>query len=126
MSHANSSAETIIAQGVKVEGDFQSNGNVSIDGEISGSISTAQALHVGESAVIHANVTAQSAVVAGVIVGNVLATDRLELLATSRIDGDIQTNNLTIASGAQVNGKITMGGTDKKGKRHGDFEEAAE
>lgn len=107
-NHTHAGNETIIAQGVKVEGDFRSNGDVVIEGELNGSISTTQALHIGASAVIQAQVSAQSAVVAGVVVGNITATDSLDLLATSRVEGDIQTNKISIAAGASVNGKISM------------------
>jgi len=102
-------SETIIAQGVKVEGEFRSNGNVVIDGELNGSITTEQFLHVGETAVIRANVSAKNAVVAGVIVGNVMAPEGLELISSSRVDGDIQTGKISIAPGARVNGRISMG-----------------
>ncbi len=100
--------ETIIAQGVKVEGDFHSSGDVIIEGEVTGSVQTAKSLTIGESARIHANIEAQSANVAGEVKGNIIAHDRLEILATSSVSGDIQTANLSIASGAQVNGKVTM------------------
>lgn len=106
--------ETIIAQGVKVEGDFQSQGDVVIDGEVTGSVQTAQALTIGEQAKIHADVTAKTAVVAGEVKGNLSAAERLELLATSVVEGDIATANLSIASGAVVNGKITMGKVAEK------------
>jgi cytoskeletal protein CcmA (bactofilin family) len=108
-----SSNETIIAQGVKVEGDFHSQGDVVIDGEVSGSIETTQALIIGESARIKADVIAKNAVVAGEVKGNIRASDRLELLATSVVEGDVETANLSIASGARVNGKITMGEVEK-------------
>ena len=101
--------ETIIAQGVKVEGDFHSQGDVVIDGEVTGSLETAQALTIGERARIHANVIAKTAVVAGEVKGNMHVSERLELLATSVVEGDIQTENFSIASGAIVNGKVTMG-----------------
>lgn len=108
------SGETIIAQGVRVEGDFHSQGDVVIDGEVSGSIETTQALKIGESAKIHANVTAKSAVIAGEVKGNIRAGDRLELLETSVVEGDVETTNLSVASGARVNGKITMGEIEKE------------
>ena len=116
--------ETIIAQGVRVEGDFHSEGDVVIDGEVTGSVETAQALTIGQRARIHANVTAKTAVVSGEIKGNLCATDRLELLATSVVEGDIQTMNLSVASGAQINGKITMG--EVKGKRRTESHEVVE
>lgn len=112
----HSGNETIIAQGVRVEGDFHSSGDVVIDGEVSGTIETAQSLTVGASARIHANVVAKSASVAGEIKGNLIAEDRLELLASCVVDGDIETADLSIASGARVNGKIVMGGGGGKGK----------
>ncbi len=105
----NQHQETVIAQGVKVEGDFASQGDVVIDGEVAGTIRTASALRVGETAAIEANVQAQSAVVAGRIRGNLQVEDRLELLETSRVDGDVSARVLSVAAGAQVNGRVAMG-----------------
>ena len=107
--------ETIIAQGVKVEGDFVSDGNVVIEGEVNGSVKTAGHLEVGVSAKIKANVWAGEAVVAGEIVGNLVVSGKLELLETSRISGDIETEILSVASGAKINGQMTMNG-GKKGQ----------
>jgi cytoskeletal protein CcmA (bactofilin family) len=107
--------ETIIAQGVRVEGDFTSSGSVSIDGEVTGSVQTAQALRVGDTAKIHANVTADSAVVAGEIKGDIKIGNTLEILETAVIEGDVDANVLSVAAGAKINGRITMGGA--KGKR---------
>lgn len=101
--------ETIIAQGVTVEGDFASQGDVSIDGEVKGTVQAAQLLRVGETARIHADVKAGSAVVAGEIEGNILVNDRLELTESSRIHGDVTAKVLSIAAGAIVNGRVTMG-----------------
>ena len=108
--------QTIIAQGVRVEGDFRSNGDVVIDGEVAGSVETSQSLQIGESARIEANIVAKSAVIAGEVRGNIVASDRLELTATSSVHGDIETGLISVAAGAQVNGKITMGTVKKATK----------
>lgn len=105
---STNSQETIIAQGVKVEGDFRSDGDVIIDGEVSGSLETAKSLRIGETARIQANVKAASAIVAGEIEGNIFVKEMLELLATSHVKGDIQTSRISIAAGAQVNGRLSM------------------
>ncbi len=105
---SNNGNQTIIAQGVKVEGDFHSDGDVIIDGEVSGSLLTKKALRVGESARIQADVVAASAVVAGEVKGNISAEERLELLATSVVHGDIDTSLISVAPGAQINGRISM------------------
>lgn len=108
--------ETIIAQGVRVEGDFRSQGDVIIDGEVAGSVETQSALTVGETARIHADVKAKSAVIAGEIVGNIFAAEMLELLATSHVKGDVVTGRISVAAGARINGKVSMDEEGKGGK----------
>lgn len=101
--------ETVIAASVKVEGDFQSQGNVLIEGVVEGSLKTEKDLRVGERARISADVVAANAIVAGEVRGNLLVTERLELEPTARVHGDVRTKTLVVASGATINGKITMG-----------------
>ncbi|HBK35195.1 MAG: Polymer-forming cytoskeletal [Candidatus Uhrbacteria bacterium GW2011_GWE2_40_58] len=109
-SMASLHQETVIAQGVKVEGDFVSQGNVIIDGEVTGSVKTNQSLHIGETAIIHANIEAENAVIAGEVKGNLRVGDTLELQSSSQVLGDIETQVLSISPGAKVNGHLSMGG----------------
>lgn len=106
----NTSEETIIAHGVRVEGDFKSQGDVLIEGEVNGNIQTAGDLRVGEQSKIKADVIAKNAAIAGEVRGNIQIASRLELTQTAQIIGDITVDVLSIAPGAQVNGKITMDG----------------
>ncbi len=92
-----------------MEGDFVSQGDVIIDGEVSGSVQTASSLRVGETAKIRADVTAHSAVIAGEVEGNLHVAERLELLETSRIRGDVEAQVLSVAPGATINGRVSMG-----------------
>ena len=130
MAHATTNNETIIAQGVKVEGDFHADGDVIIDGEVIGSIKTTRSLQIGATARIHANVFAATALIAGEVVGDIEAAERVELTATSQVKGDITTALISVAPGARINGKISMGGneTTKRGSRNAmrEQEEVAE
>jgi cytoskeletal protein CcmA (bactofilin family) len=108
MPMGNNHQETIIAQGVKVEGDFHSQGDVVIDGEVSGSVETAQALRVGDRAIIRANVSAANAVIAGTVEGNLRVSGMLEILASARVEGDVETQTISIAPGATMNGRLSM------------------
>lgn len=101
--------ETVIAASVKVEGDFQSQGNVLIEGVVEGSLKTERDLRVGERARIAADVFAANATIAGEIRGNLTVTERLELESTARIHGDVRTKVLVVASGATMNGRLVMG-----------------
>lgn len=103
--------ETVISASVKVEGDFVSQGNVLIEGEVEGSLKTEKDLRVGEHARISADVGAESATVAGEVRGNINVSGRLELEPTAKIFGDIKTSDLIVASGATISGKIEMGGS---------------
>ncbi|OGL74024.1 hypothetical protein A3F28_02850 [Candidatus Uhrbacteria bacterium RIFCSPHIGHO2_12_FULL_57_11] len=105
--------DTVIANGVKVEGDFQSQGNLIIEGEVLGNVKTAADLYVGERARIHANVSATNARVSGEIRGNVKIKEKLELTPTSRIFGDAHTKILIVEAGAMINGKIIMGSEEE-------------
>lgn len=101
--------ETIIAAGVKVEGDFVSQGDVLIEGMVEGSLKTERDLRVGQKASINANVSASNATIAGEIKGNIEIGEKLELEPTAKLYGDVKTKVLVIASGALVNGSIAMG-----------------
>ncbi|MBI1907855.1 polymer-forming cytoskeletal protein [Candidatus Uhrbacteria bacterium] len=116
----HSGEETIIAHGVRVEGEFVSQGNIVIEGDVEGKIHAGGDLRVGEEAKITADVTAANAVIAGELRGNLHVAGRLELMASSKIIGDVSAEVLSVSAGAQVNGKVTMDGTAaekaKKGK----------
>lgn len=101
--------ETIIAPGVRVEGDFTSQGFVLIDGEVIGTVKTEADLDVGERAQISADVTAANAHVSGSIKGNIKVGEKLEVSKTAHISGDISAKVLVVEQGAIINGKITMG-----------------
>ncbi len=107
-SDTSASLETIIGPSVTVEGGFVSQGDVRIEGSLTGSLSTAGNLVVGEQAHINANIQAASAYIAGYIKGNMVVKERLELSPTSKIDGDIVTKVLVVAEGAQISGKCQM------------------
>ena len=100
---------TIIAKGVKVEGDFASDGDVQIEGEVKGSLATKGRLTVGPEAIIHAEVKAGDAVIAGTVEGNVTVERRVDLKSTAKLSGDLTAEALTVESGPKVNGKMTVG-----------------
>jgi cytoskeletal protein CcmA (bactofilin family) len=104
--------ETIIAHGVRMEGDFVSQGEVLIEGEVNGNVQTAGDLRVGNAAKIKADVVAKNAIVGGEIRGNMQVSGRLEVLETAKIIGDVTASVLSIIAGASLNGKVTMDGRE--------------
>ena len=100
--------ETVIGPSVKVEGDFLGDGNVLVEGLVNGNLNTAKHVVVTEQAKITANITANTAKIAGEVTGNVKIADRLELAGTAKVSGDIEAGLLSIEAGARFNGKCTM------------------
>ena len=124
--------ETIVGPSVKVEGDFNSQGNVLIQGTVSGTIKTDKYLQVEEGAKIIASVRADSVKVSGEVQGNIRAKSTIELTSTARVIGDIEAKTLIIAPGAILHGKCSMLGTNeapdgkvksvkRRGESEGDF-----
>lgn len=113
MSGSPHEVETIVGPSVKVEGDFNSQGNVLIQGIVSGNVKTDKYLQVEEGAKITASVKAESAKVSGEVQGNVRVKNTLELTPTARVVGDIEAKTLMIAPGAILHGKCSMLGTSE-------------
>lgn len=100
--------ETVVGPSVQVEGDFSSEGNIIVKGTVSGSVKTSRLLSVETGAKILANVRAGDAIVAGQVKGNIHVADRVELLETAEVYGDIQCQILVISPGAVLQGKVNM------------------
>lgn len=104
-----SAGPTLIARGVKVEGNFASEGDVAIEGEVHGTLSATGLLTIGTEAKIKADVHAGDALIAGVVEGNVTVTKQLTVKATARITGDITCEVISVESGALLMGKMAAG-----------------
>src|SRR5206468_1985163 len=64
-------AGTVIGEGLNIEGDVSSEEEVVVQGNLRGKLTTTDAVSVGSSAVIEADVSAQSLTIAGQVTGDV-------------------------------------------------------
>lgn len=103
-------AETVVGPSVKIQGDLNSEGNIRIEGSVTGKVHTTQSVHVGEAAVIAADMQAGNAIIAGQIQGNIKVSGNLILQATARVNGDIACGVLRVEDGALFSGKCNMKG----------------
>ncbi len=101
--------DTVIGSNTHFEGAFASSGNVRMDGHFSGALEISGNILVGESADIRADINARNVSIAGTVRGNVTG-NKVQLLRTGRIWGDISASALTTEEGAFIDGKITMVG----------------
>lgn len=104
----NKEIETIIGPSVKVNGDFNGQGDIVIEGIFEGTLKTNGGLYVGEKAKINGNVEAASAQISGEVTGNMKIKGYLEMAPSAKIIGDIEILEISIARGAILNGKCLM------------------
>jgi len=98
----SSGVPSIVSTDLTIRGDLESQGDIQVDGEVEGDI-TSQTLTIGESAVIHGGVNADTVRICGTIHGEVRGTS-VVLTKTARVTGDIIHQNLTIEAGAFLEG----------------------
>ncbi len=98
----------LIAKGTLITGNIQSDGDIRIDGELTGNIETKGRLVVGASGKIDGDIKCKSCEIAGSINGKLFISEILSLKASSAVSGDIVTGKLSIEPGAYFAGTCAM------------------
>jgi len=112
-SRPASGLETVIADGVRLEGDLKTPSSVELCGTVEGEVEVGGRLVVRESGRVLGDVTAREVLVEGVVEGSVTAAGRLELGASGHIQGDLRAGTVSIADGAFLVGKVEMTGASE-------------
>lgn len=97
-----------VGKGVTVKGVINYKGTVKIDGCFEGEITTEGVLLVGSEAVIKAQVLAGSVVSYGKIIGDIMATDKVSLMAPAVLNGSLKTPALSMEEGVLFTGQLEM------------------
>ncbi|OLC50865.1 MAG: hypothetical protein AUH67_00860 [Chloroflexi bacterium 13_1_40CM_4_69_19] len=98
----------MLGPGSVVEGKLSFKGQVRIEGMFTGEITTTDLLVVGETAKVSANINCGSVVVNGEVIGNIKASDSIELHKPARVKGDLAAPALSIEKGVVFEGKSMM------------------
>lgn len=92
----------------EIEGKYTCGGTVVLDAKFRGEITSKDTLIIGERGVVHASIRAVTLVVRGELVGDVMASARVELKKTARITGDIEAPVVVMEEGAVHDGHCRM------------------
>lgn len=103
---------SVVSAGSTWQGNLKLDGSVRVDGQFTGEIAARETVHLSESAQVDAQVEAAFVVIAGTFQGQVRCRERLELLPTSRVQGELVTQTLKIHEGAFIAGQLQMTGAD--------------
>ena len=102
------SINTIIGPGTSVSGDIESGGFIRVDGNVLGDVKASGRVIIGERARMKSNISGTSITVGGVVFGNVIASERLIVLATGLIMGDIITRCIQADEGCLIHGRVLV------------------
>ena len=108
-------AINLISNGTDITGDIRSNGDIRIDGTLTGNLNTKGKVVIGPTGKISGEVICKNSEVSGVVEGKISVNQLLNLKASSRILGDIATSKLSIEPGAKFTGNCKMSDYDDNG-----------
>jgi len=102
---------TLLAKGVVLKGEIHVEGTVRIDGRLDGEIQTKGHVIIGEDGLVEGTITAGTVVSSGRIKAKVTANERIQLLKTATLIGEVLTPILIMEEGAKLQGAMDMGVT---------------
>jgi cytoskeletal protein CcmA (bactofilin family) len=108
------SINTIIGPGTSVSGDIESAGFTRVDGSMRGDLTAKGRVVIGENARMKSNISGTNITIGGVVYGNVTASEKLVILTTGLVVGDIITRHIKTDEGALVDGRIVICASDEK------------
>jgi cytoskeletal protein CcmA (bactofilin family) len=99
-------AGALLGYGTKISGKLHFEGSVRVDGDLDGEIESKE-ITIGESAVVTAQIRADSIVVCGKVEGDITASRRIEIRSTAKVSGDVTAPTLIIREGAIFEGRCS-------------------
>src|SRR5512140_1172589 len=108
---------TIIGESILISGSLNGDEDLTVRGRVEGTLALTKTLLVEPTGIVKAEVQVKNCVIAGVVVGNVTATESVEITNQGRMVGDITAPRVIIVDGASFRGRIDMGEVDVEGER---------
>ncbi len=102
----------VLGLDTRVKGNLSFQGMLTVDGAIAGHIRAPEGsgamLVVGENATVTGDIVSDSVLISGRVTGSVKARERVEILGTGVLHGDIETGDIMIQGGAEFQGHCQM------------------
>ncbi|WIG98120.1 bactofilin BacP [Myxococcus sp. SDU36] len=109
LSASNNVDNTVVGPSILISGRLTGDEDLTVRGRVEGELTLSRTLIVEPSGVVKANVAVRNAIVSGVVVGNINATESVELTREGRMVGDIRAPRVIIVDGASFRGRVDMG-----------------
>src|SRR4051794_32034313 len=100
---------TVIGESILINGKLSGDEDLTVRGRVEGTLTLTRTLIIEPSGIVKADVAVRNAIVSGVVVGNINATESVELTREGRMVGDIRAPRVIIVDGASFRGRVDMG-----------------
>lgn len=100
--------EAFLGKNTTFEGKMIFEGIARLDGKFHGEIFSGDALIIGETAVVNAEIKVGTLIVDGEVSGNVSAASKIEIHSTGKLHGNITAPTLVIEEGGFFDGSCKM------------------
>lgn len=107
-NETENAAINLISNGTEITGDVKSNGDIRIDGLLTGNLTTKGKVVIGPTGKVKGEVYCKNSEVSGTVEGKICVSQLLTLKTDSKISGDIITFKLSIEPGAKFTGNCKM------------------
>ena len=99
---------TFLGKGVEFKGEAKFDGSVRIDGHFDGQVVSQDTLIIGEHGVVKGDITCESLICSGKINGNIIASQKVQLLKPAVLVGDVRTPSFSVEEGVLFHGACDM------------------
>ena len=106
-------AASVVDRHSTFDGNFRSDRDLRVEGELKGIVSCGGTLFVAEGATVNATIDAEHITVAGDLNGEVRCRGRLQILPSGRVQAKATTGTLVIQEGAVYEGQLEMAGIER-------------
>jgi len=104
---------SIVGEGTKFVGDLELNGLLRIDGDFIGTITTNGKVLIGKNGIAECTITADTVVIGGVVKGDIVSKEKVVILSTGMLIGNVSTPRLISEDGVILNGFCMIASADE-------------
>jgi len=107
---ANTHYDTLISSKTEIVGDVKFTGGLHIDGVVKGNLvadaSSGATVRISDKGRVEGQITAPKIIINGRVIGDVHASEYIELAKKAQVSGDVYYPAMEMVLGAEVNGKL--------------------
>ena len=105
-----SQSYTTIGPSIVIRGKLKCDENLIVSGRLEADVKSTKDLRIESQGIMNANIDVHAVSISGIVVGDIRASELVELGSEARVVGDISTPRLIIHDGAKFRGVIEMDG----------------